>query len=189
MNIWLDNVNQTSAEHWERSKRRPLQAATTSLLILTVFLLKEKQSCQHLLKHTNTREREFNSQKHMKCKTEKKETITEGEEKVKERDSRRVRSFLGNSFRITKRVELGFHTQPSLTGERGRVVKEGNPRWKGGGIRELHCFFFSYRGIWTITHKRMKIYGSKMNTKKHFRMVLPVDAWMAPNAESRGRAC
>ena len=40
------------------------------------------------------------------------------EEKVQERDSRRVRSFLGNSFRITKRVELGFHTQPSLTGER-----------------------------------------------------------------------
>ena len=84
----------------------------------------------------------------MKCKTEKKETITEGEEKVKERDSRRVRSFLGNSFRITKRVELGFHTQPSLTGERGREGSQGGGTHdEGGGYESCTAFFFSYRGI------------------------------------------
>lgn len=92
----------------------------------------------------------MNSQKTHETQDRKKRklNIMEGEEeKVQERDSRRVRFFLGNSFRITKRVELGFHTQPSLTGERGREGSQGGEPTMKGGIRETCTAFFSYRGI------------------------------------------
>ena len=77
------------------------------------------------------------------------------EEKVQERDSRRVRSFLGNSFRITKRVELGFHTQPSLTGERGREGSQGGGTHdEGGGYERLALLFFPTAGGFEQLHTK-----------------------------------
>jgi hypothetical protein len=144
MNIWPVNVNQTCWALREESRR-----STTVSNHLTVdtdgLPVRETKLSASPGTHTLTpKEANFQTETwNARQETNSERNLGGGrKKKSKEKGLETCAIFsLGNSFRIT-RVELGFHTQPSLTGGRVGGKKEGEPRWGD----ELHCFFYQEGG-------------------------------------------